>query len=216
MLRRAAFLLPALLLSLAAMAAETTGKIKKCQDAQGRWHYGDSAAEECARSKVVEMSDEGVAKKEIAAPPTAEELRKQAANRAEDERKRQESDEQKRKDQLLLVTYGHEQDIIFVRDRKLSQLESMITASEGTLKSLRAALTRLEAEAAEDSKDPKAAQKAQKAIEQTKAQIAKHEEAVVAKRKEQETIRAQAEIDLKRYREIKGAKPAEPAVPAKN
>jgi hypothetical protein len=44
--------------------------IKKCKDATGRWHYGDTAAEECAKSKITEMSDEGTTKQVIAAPPT--------------------------------------------------------------------------------------------------------------------------------------------------
>jgi hypothetical protein len=205
---RYALLLPALLLSLTTAMADST--IKKCQDATGKWHYGDTAAEECARSKVVEMSSGGVTRKEIAAPLTEEELRRSAASAAEDERKRREAGDRARTDQLLLSTYGHEQDILFVRDRKLGQIESSIKATEETLKSLRAALARLEQQAAED-KDPKSLEQTQKAVLQTKAQIARHQATIESRRKEQEAIRAQAEADLKRYRELKEAKTGKPA-----
>ena len=58
-----------------AHAAGPSPKIKKCQDAAGRWHYGDTADEECSKSKVIEMTDKGIQTREIAAPLSASELR---------------------------------------------------------------------------------------------------------------------------------------------
>jgi len=49
-------------------------RIKKCQDAAGKWHYGDSADEDCARSKVIELDTRGIQRKEIAAPLTEGEV----------------------------------------------------------------------------------------------------------------------------------------------
>ncbi len=196
-----------LLLPLSAGAAEPKGKlIKKCQDAAGRWHYGDSAAEECAKSKITEISEKGVKKKEIAAPPTEQELREREARKDEIEKERKLAEEKQRRDELLLSTYGHEDDIAYSRDRRLVQIESAIKASEDTLQSLRAALARLEAQAAEESRGgaPVPAPTA-KSIAQTKNQISTHEAAVQAKRKEQETVRQQAATDLARYRELKKA-----------
>ncbi|TAM47513.1 MAG: hypothetical protein EPN55_02055 [Gammaproteobacteria bacterium] len=199
-----------LLLPLSAGAAEPKGKlIKKCQDAAGRWHYGDSAAEECAKSKITEISEKGVKKKEIAAPPTEQELREREARKDEIEKERKLAEEKQRRDELLLSTYGHEDDIAYSRDRRLVQIESAIKASEDTLQSLRAALARLEAQAAEESRGgaPVPAPTA-KSIAQTKNQIATHEAAVQAKRKEQEAVRQQAVADLARYRELKQQAPA--------
>jgi len=199
-----------LLLPLSAGAAEPKGKlIKKCQDTAGRWHYGDSAAEECAKSKITEISEKGVKKKEIAAPPTEQELREREARKDEIEKERKLVEEKKRHDELLLSTYGHEDDIAYSRDRRLAQIESAIKASEDTLQSLRAALARLEAQAAEESRGgaPVPAPTA-KSIAQTKNQIATHEAAVQAKGKEQETVRQQAVADLARYRELKQQAPA--------
>ena len=57
-------LLLGFVLPLSATAAEPKGKlIKKCQDAAGKWHYGDNADVACAKSKITEISPEGIKKK---------------------------------------------------------------------------------------------------------------------------------------------------------
>lgn len=181
-------------------AAKTTGpKIKKCKDAQGKWHYGDHAAEECERSKVIELSGQGVKTKVIRPPATEQELQERARAQAEAEQARKLAQDQARRDRQLLATYGHEEDIKYIRDRKLAQIEASITATSLTLKPMRAALARMESEAASG----KASKEVAEQIAQTKAQIARHEAAVAAKRQEQEVIRGRAEADLKRYRELK-------------
>lgn len=188
------------------------GKIKKCQDASGKWHYGDSAAAECAQSKIEVMSEQGIKKKEIAAPPTEAELKDREARRAEEERKKLSEEEQKKKDVLLLSSYGHENDILFVRDRKLAQLESQIKATEGTLKSLNGVLKRLEKQAEDDQKGGKPiTDQTKKHLEQTKHQIENRESEIAAKRAEQAQVRRQSEEDLERYRELKRGQTAKSA-----
>lgn len=208
--------LPAFLLALGLLltaggvqaAAGKTSSIKKCQDATGKWHYGDSAAEECAKSKVTVITEKGTTKSVIAAPPTEKELKEREAQRESIEAEQARAAEQQRKDALLLSTYGVEEDIIYIRDRKIAQIESSIKASEQTLKPLRAALARMEAQAADESKDPKAAEVTAKNIETTRNQIARHEAAITAKRQEQETLRQQHASELERYRELKKKAPA--------
>jgi len=178
--------------------------IKKCKDATGQWHYGDSAAQECAKSKITVMSEEGTTKKVIAAPPTAEELKEREARQETEAAEHQRAAEQTKKDALLLSTYGGEDDINYIRDRKIAQIETSIKASEETLKNLRAALARMEAQAADEGKGDKAAdQSTVKNIEQTKKQIARHEGVVAERRKEQEALRKQYAGEMERYRIIK-------------
>ena len=195
------FILGLLLGGMSAQAAEST--IKKCKDATGRWHYGDSAAAECAKSKITVMSEEGTTKKVIDAPPTEQELKEREAKQESLTAERARATEQARKDALLLATYGVEDDILYIRDRKISQIESQIKASEETLKSLRAALTRMEAQAADEGKDPKAAEISKKNIELTKGQIERHEGAIAGKRQEQQALRVQYAAELERYRDLK-------------
>jgi hypothetical protein len=178
-------------------------KIKKCQDEQGKWHYGDQAAEECERSKIIELSGEGIKTKEIRAPATEEELAARELEKAEMEAAKKREAEQAKIDRQLLATYGHEDDIIYIRDRKLVQIESTIAAATATLNPLRAALARMEKEAAAAKEGTQAAKDLKAQVIKTRQQIARHETAMVAKRQEQEVIRAQADADLKRYRELK-------------
>ncbi len=184
-------------------------KIKKCQDAEGKWHYGDRAADACARSKIIELSDQGLRTKVIDAPMTDEEVQNRATDQAEAEAERKRAAEQARRDRQLLATYGHENDIKFIRDRKLAQLESSITATTETVKPLRAALKRMEAEAAGiTTKGKKVPQPLTTQILKTRQQIVRHEGATDKRRNEQDAIRQQADADLQRYRELK-ADPAQ-------
>lgn len=208
-------LLLGLALPLAAADAKNGKLIKKCQDASGKWHYGDNAAEECAKSKVTEISQQGMKKKETAAPASEEELEARERRREELEQEGKRVEARKRRDQLLLSTYDHEDDINFTRDRKLAQLETSIKASEDTLKSLRGALARLETQAAEESRGGKAVSpQTAKGIAQTGNQIAAHEAAIQTTRKEQEAIRKQAAADLERYRELKQGQASRTTAPA--
>ena len=174
--------------------------IKKCKDATGQWHYGDTAAEACAKSKITVLNEEGMTKKVIAAPPTAQEIKEREAQKEVSELEQQKAVEQAKKDTLLLSTYGVEDDIIYIRDRKIAQVETTVKASEETLKSLRAALTRMEAQAVDESKNDKKDEQTAKNIEQTRKQIARHETVIADKRKEQEAIRHQYTEELQRYR----------------
>ena len=206
MLRNRLVLILALGLALPTFSAHATKgiTIKKCQDATGMWHYGDTAADECAKSKITVMTEEGTTKKVIAAPPTEEELKQRAAHQEAADAARQKAEEQAKKDALLLSTYGGENDITYVRDRKIAQIESSIKASEETLKSLRAALARMEAQETAESKGGKGDDAtARKNIEMTRAQIARHESLIADKRQEQEAMRKQYAEELLRYREIK-------------
>jgi hypothetical protein len=192
-------------------ASGKSSTIKKCQDATGKWHYGDTAADECAKSKVTVITEKGTTQKVIAAPPTEAELKEREEQRETVEAEQARAEEQARKDSLLLSTYGVEDDIIYIRDRKIAQIETSIKASEQTLKPLSAALARMEAQAVDESKDAKAAEATAKNIEMTRNQIARHEAAIATKRQEQEALRKQYTEELERYRELKKKAQAAPA-----
>ncbi|GMQ90681.1 MAG: hypothetical protein BMS9Abin10_1088 [Gammaproteobacteria bacterium] len=184
--------------------AGKNSKIKKCQDAQGKWHYGDRAAQACESSEIIEMSNQGLKTRVIDAPLTEEELRNRAQGDAEAEAERKRAAEQARRDRQLLSTYGHENDIKFIRDRKLAQIELTITATTETVKPLRAALERMEADAAASmAKGKEVSKELNTQILKTRQQIVRHEDAIAERRKKQEAIRQRADADLQRYRELK-------------
>lgn len=201
----------------AANKFKSDNKIKKCQDSAGKWHYGDEAAEECARAGVIELSPGGIKTGIIKAPPTEQELKQQEQQQTELEEARRRAEEQARRDEQLLATYGHEKDIIYIRDRKLAQIEYTISAASETMKPLRAALSRMQAEAAklqEQGRQVPADLSSQ--MTKTQAQIIRHEAMVAKKRQEQELITRQAESDLERYRELKMQQQQQAAPPPKS
>jgi len=208
--------LPLLAISLLAatnvLAADGKGRIKKCQDAAGRWHYGDSADEQCAQSKVIELDRQGVKRKEVAAPLTESELKAHEAQRAEEAEARKQAAEQQRRDEIMLATYAVEADITLTRDRKLADVDNQIHSNEETLKSLRNSLTRLQKSAAEEQRGgkPVSAQTA-KTIANNEAQIAKHEALIKKMQADKETIRTQFQAELERFRELKAKQVAPPA-----
>lgn len=200
-------------------------RIKKCQDAAGKWHYGDSASEACARSKVIEIDTRGIKRKEIAAPLTEAELKEREQNREQEEKARKVAEEQLRRDQQLLATYALEEDIIHTRDRKISEVEVQIRAGQETLVSLRTSLERLKAQAAEEQRTAKSVTpQTSKTILKNEDQISKHQARIDSLKKEQGAMRVQYETELMRFRELKrkeipnppvAGTPAPTATPAK-
>ncbi len=184
-------------------------KIKKCQDAAGKWHYGDTADEQCSQSKVIEINKRGIETKEIAAPLTEEERKAKELEQAEQEKAAQLAVERKRKDKILLSTYTSEADITAMRDRKLAEIDVQIRGSQATLKNQQDALARLQAKAkAEGGGGKPTSEQTLTAVSKTEATIAKQQAFIQAKQQEQETIKQQFQADLERYRQLK-TRPAE-------
>jgi len=202
--------------ALPAFAADNKAmRIKKCQDAQGRWHYGDDASDACTRSKVIELDTQGVKRGEVAAPLTEAELKAREQNRAEEEKQRKLTEEKNRRDQQLLATYAIEDDILMTRDRKVADIESQIRASQDTLDSLRKSFARVQAQAAEEQRGGKTVSpQTAKTIANNEAQIAKHEAYIQNLKKEQDAVRIQFQADLQRFRELKSGQVAPAAAPA--
>ncbi len=210
--------LPMLVISLvigvSAFAADDKKgpRIKKCQDAAGKWHYGDQADEQCAQSKVIELDRQGVKRKEIAAPLTEAELKAHAEKQAEEEKAKKLAAEQRRQDEIMLATYAVEADITLTRDRKLADVDTQIRSSEQTLKSLQNSLKRLQTQAAEEQRGGKpVSAQTTKTIANNEAQIAKHESLIKKMQKDKEAIRVQYDAEVIRFRELKSKQVAAPA-----
>lgn len=178
-------------------AADSKLRINKCQDTQGRWHYGDTAAATCAQTKIEVMNQRGLLLREVAAPPTAAELKAREADAEASARAKHEAAERTRRDRQLLATYGHEDDIALGRDRRLADVQAQMTTIESTLETLRATLKRMQAQSG-----------AADHIAKTEAQIAKQEVSFAERVREQELIKTRYREELTRYRELKGAAPA--------
>ena len=99
--------------------------IKKCQDEDGKWHYGDFADEACAaRADVTKLSQKGQVIGVDKAPPTQEELEKNEKAKKDAQAKALKKKKQRQKDLSLVQIYGSEEVILSTRDRKLESIDN--------------------------------------------------------------------------------------------
>ena len=151
------------------------------------------------------------------APPSAEELRIQAAQRRETllaeeaakkaaEDKRAALTEQTLRDRMLLQTYASEADLARMRDAKLENLDLILRATENTIGHLQRNLQRSDQVMGEHKAAGRQAPAAVvTARAQTAADLAEQEKAAARTRDEQERMRTQFEVDLDRYRRLTGS-----------
>ena len=114
--------------------------IKKCQDADGNWHYGDVADLACADAVVDELSESGTKIGEDLPPPSEEELKRQEEMAKAITEQQQFGAEQRKKDLEVVRIYGSEETIVATRDRKIAAIDNNINVTEqikeGTVKDI--------------------------------------------------------------------------------
>lgn len=179
-------------------SAAESQTIKKCQDATGKWHYGDIAADECASSRITEIDKRGLKVDVHEAPPTKEEL--EAARAAEAMRQEQDAraKEQRRRENHLLSIYDSEQSIIRARDERLASIDKMLKTEENYKAKLQDNLSRLQKLASQASAD----EKLQKDIEALRDQIREYEQAIDSRLRQRELVIGRYNSDLTQYRDI--------------
>ena len=100
--------------------------IKKCQDAEGRWHYGDVAVRACENSKVTTLSKSGFVKAEKEAPKTQQEIEVDQQELVRLEKERLEKEELENERVRILTVYESEEDIDRQRESRLATLDNSI------------------------------------------------------------------------------------------
>jgi hypothetical protein len=173
------------------VSAQTTQTIKKCQDAEGNWHYGDHAAFECEQSsRVTEMDEGGGTVGETEAPPSQEEL--DARQRAEQQAAEQDIVEakQRRLDQKLLITYDNADSIATIRDALMAAMDSGIEANQDLKQRLVDVLDKIEA--------------GSELAESLRREIAVFDDDTQDRLTKRELIRKKYNEEYERYKELTG------------
>ena len=177
----------------------------KCKDKDGNWHFGDTLPPECAQEGYQELNKRGMVIEETEAAKTDAEIaeeKKQAAIEAE---KKKEEDEQARQDKILLDTYTKVDDINMARDDKLAALETSISLAEKRNEKLQSDMDRLVAQAAAAEREGKSPPDTlENDIQKLKRQINNNNDFISQKRKEQDTVKTEAENNIARFKELKG------------
>jgi hypothetical protein len=200
-----------LTLPVQALAA---GKIVKWVDDKGETHYGDSIPPEYSGQQHSVISKQGTTVSSKAAAKTPEEI---AAQKLEDERlgklaaeEKQRAGVQAEQDRILLDTFVSEDDIVQTRDRRIADIETLIKNTQGNSEKLQKRLAGLRAQADGLQKTGKPVPELmQKDIKEAEAQQTAYASFIDTKHGEQEALRVQAEVDLKRFRELHANKTAQ-------
>ena len=126
-----------MLAGIGAMLTNNAWAIKKCQDGEGKWHYGDFAVQECSRSKITTLDERGIVKDVQDAPLTDQEKAAQAEElRAEKERRAEEEAVREERTRILSI-YETEADIERQRDNQLYSVQSNIDVTKAYIQSLK-------------------------------------------------------------------------------
>jgi hypothetical protein len=173
-----------------------------CTDASGRTYTSDRLIPECADRAVREYRGNGMIKKEIAAPLTAEQKREKLL---QEEKKKIElvtAEEQRKSDRALSARYRTEEEIVAARKREAAVIGEQITYQKKAL-SL-ADKERIETYAAVEAQKKRGVVPAGLQYKSDRAQQSAHEMQKRVSESEAELVKVHAKYDviLQRYREI--------------
>ena len=111
--------------------------ISKCQDENGKWHYGSSVSSKCKKSEITNLNNRGVVKDRVAAPKTAAQLDAEKSSQKEAEKVREieqiKADEKNR----VLSVYEKETDIERARQNNLRSINQQVVLRDAYIKSLK-------------------------------------------------------------------------------
>jgi len=209
------FILATLLLAaLAGVADAQSGsdkdrKLYRWVDKNGLVHYGDSIPPEYAEQDRDVLNDQGVPIRREEGTVTPEEARAKAAA----DKAAKEIQDKKDRDRYLLQTYQSVQEIEVLRDRRLELVDAQLVIQQQSLANLHTKLAQLEKQSSRfqpRNKEPEAQPLPEGlALDLGRAtnDIGTQEQNLVKKRLERETIRANFESDIKRFKELKAVAP---------
>jgi len=174
--------------------------IAKCQDENGKWHYGDSAAAACGTKIITIINDSGRKIDEIGEPMTIEEIN---AIEAEEKRKKLEEKQQARRameKNRILAIYPSEDSLIRARDDRLKGMDKNLGLQEKLLQTMRLDLKALKARPvpAEDG----AKKKLDRRVKEKQDNLDNYYTAITQLRREREQTAEKYEKILLEFREL--------------
>ena len=199
-----------IVLSAATVAANAArGSIKCWTNSDGVRECGNSVPPQYAQQGTEEKSSQGITVNRKERAKTQEEI---AAERAERERIASEEAERERlanlqahRDHVLIATFTTEEDLMLTRDGKLAAIESRIKHVQQVGKKIEQSMAELHAEAARLERAGKPVPpELQGQITAAQAQLRENRDEVNARRNERVVMEKQFQMDLARYRELKG------------
>jgi hypothetical protein len=190
--------------SVAGPSSDKEETVYKWVDEKGVVHYGDSVPAQYASRERRILNEHGVEVGVLEAQKSADQLRA-------DENQRRLLAGARQRDQILLTTYVSAAQIEQLRDERLDVIEGQVKVTTQYLDTLQGRMDRLHSQAlffkpysSSAGAGPMPDQLAADLI-RTVNEIRAQKRNLDRKKREQETLRAQFQADLDRYRQLKSA-----------
>jgi len=197
-----------LLLTLGLAPAAAVAAMKCWTNKEGVKECGNVVPPEYADQGHTEIGKTGVRTGEQKRARTAEEIEAEKAKTAADAAAKAETArrtaEQAAADKVLIDTFSSEDDMILTRDGRISNIESQVKLTESHIQKLQNNLDQIIKQAAEiERRGETPSEKVEKDIENVRKQIDDQQAFIASKRVDQDKIRAQFDVDIARFRELK-------------
>lgn len=198
-----------LLSSLVALAASVPGwaaELYRYRDDNGVLVLDDSIPPRYAAKGYTVLSPTGRVIRVVPPQLTPEEVAERDRRRAAEEAERKALAERYAADAELLRLYSSTEDLERARDRKLADIEALISTTRGNIQRLKIQKHNLELRAAElERSGMEVSAELIKNLAAIEAQIRDKEAEIAARAREQETVRKQFSEDLERFRQLRAA-----------
>lgn len=194
-----------LLALCAAMGAAHAGKVYKWTDKDGNVHYSNTPPPAAAQRERTVLDEHGNVTDVLEAPKSPEEIAAAEQRKAELEKQQRLAAEQAAKDNMLLQTYTGVDEMVMARDGRIAALEAQVRVVSGTISSLQTRLAELgqRADTVRANGNPIPAAM-QKEMDETRAELLENQKFLIARKEEQEQIRAKFAKEIARFKELKG------------
>ncbi|WP_153110653.1 hypothetical protein [Propionivibrio limicola] len=172
-----------------------------CTDANGKQMCGDILPPACHSRAYREVGSNGLTRRHVDAPPTAEQRRQRAIEEEKQKAEEAALKEKQRKDQALLNTYGSLDDIEAMRERARSDVIKSINAAQSRIGEISKKRKKYQQDA-EFYKNKPLPVEVRKGLKDSEAEIKTQESIVEAKKKELAVIEAKYNNDRQHYLEL--------------
>lgn len=208
---RILLLLTPMLLSCLAAAAETRVReaFYRCKDAKGAVLYADSLPAGCLGNDVEVLSERGSTLRIIEGHKSRSARLEREAN---EQRAIKEREEQQKWDKMLIDTYLSVADIERLRDQRLEMLAAQFKVTQQSIENLRERQSRLEGQIARfrpyndrPNALPLPDHLAEEMVNTAKGRQV-YQEMLSNNNREQVTVKAAFDAEIKRFKELKGIK----------
>lgn len=196
---------------LAAGNSKSTTSLKKWQDKNGQWHFGDVIPPEYSQRAHEELNKQGMTVEVKERARTEAEIAEQNRLAAIEEEKKKMAEEQARHDQILLDTFTNIDDLEMARDGKVEAINTRISLAEKRIEKLQKDLDeRMESAASQERSGKSPNQELKQDIDSLHRQINNQEEFIKTQNEEKDGVMDSFAKDIERYKELtSGQKPAE-------